>query len=108
MALHNNSFASLPILDIMEMILSIVHDSTIMWNDKFAMGLDIFTRDVDLTCAAYNRCYGEIHQRIHGEGKYMPYPLLGTIHAANQMMPPEILHVLLCKHRLVVERARMS
>jgi hypothetical protein len=48
-AIRNKSFASVPVFDTEEMILSIIHDPTIMYNENFAMGLDIFMGDTDPT-----------------------------------------------------------
>ena len=83
--LHNNAIATVPVFDMKTMILSILHDTTLMRSENFAEGLDIFTGEIDENCAA-NECYGEIHtgskwnkatERIVGtEGKYMPLGLV--------------------------------
>ena len=67
------------------MILSILHDNTLMRQENFATGLDIFTGDVDEHCPQ-NKCYGEIHtgeawqpakERFCGrDGKYMPFGII--------------------------------
>ena len=58
--LHNDVMATVPVFDMRAMILSIVHDDTLMKNENFAEGLDIFTGHVDNNCEA-NDLYGEIH-----------------------------------------------
>ena len=67
------------------MILSILHDTTLMPQENFAEGLDIFTGNVDDSCQA-NNYYGEIHtgdrwkpvQKCFcgDEGKYMPFGIV--------------------------------
>ena len=83
--LHNGSIATVPVFDIKAMIVSILHDNSLMCVENFARGLDIFTGDVDEQCE-YNNCYGEIHtgdawvpakDRFAGtEGKYMPFGIV--------------------------------
>ena len=84
--LHNNDIATVPVFDMKTMILSILHDKTLMRAENFAEGLDIFTGDVDGNCSV-NDCYGEIYirgpdgvrqqERIVGmEGTYMPFGLV--------------------------------
>lgn len=60
--LHNNDIATVPVFDMKTMILSILHDKTLMRAENFAEGLDIFTGDVDGNCSV-NDCYGEIYIR---------------------------------------------
>jgi len=83
--LHDNSIATVPVFDMKTMILSILHDNTLMRQENFATGLDIFTGDVDEHCPQ-NKCYGEIHtgeawqpakERFCGrDGKYMPFGII--------------------------------
>ena len=58
--LHNDVMATVPVFDMRAMILSIVHDDTLMKEENFAEGLDIFTGNTDSNCDA-NHLYGEIH-----------------------------------------------
>jgi hypothetical protein len=58
--LHNNTFATVPVLDMKTMILSILHDPSLMKPDNFADGLNVFTGDVDRSLPC-NKSYGEIH-----------------------------------------------
>ena len=83
--LHDGSLATVPVFNIKAMILSILHDSTLMRPENFAEGLDVFTGNVDNNCEA-NNCYGEIHtgerwipakeQFCGTEGKYMPFGII--------------------------------
>lgn len=83
--LHDNSLATVPVFDVKSMILSIVHNRTIMLEENFAPGYDIFTGNVDSDHPANGR-YGEVHtgdawlrarDRYCGtEGKYMPCALI--------------------------------
>ena len=41
--LHNNSIATVPVFNMKSMMLSILHDTTVMRPENFAEGLDIFT-----------------------------------------------------------------
>ncbi len=41
--LHDGSLATVPVFDVKSMILSIVHNQTIMMEENFAVGYDIFT-----------------------------------------------------------------
>jgi hypothetical protein len=68
-----------------EMILSILHDSTIKRHENFAKGLDIFTGNVDPSCDG-NNCHGEIHTKdswlpvrdefCGTDGQYMPFAVV--------------------------------
>lgn len=79
--LHNKSLATVPVFDMKAMILSLVHDDTIMKDDNFAKGYNIFTGD-EQDDAELNNCYGEIHTGkawkdakaayCGVQGKYMP------------------------------------
>ena len=83
--LHNGSLATVPVFDMKTMILSILHDESLMRDEHFAPGMDIFTGEVDKTCSQTNDMFGEIHtgdawtpavQRFCGtEKKYMPLVL---------------------------------
>ena len=83
--LHDGSNATVPVFDIKNMILSILHDPLLMVADNFAEGLDVFTGKVDEDCEANNR-YGEYHtgdawnlamERFGGtDGKYMPFGMI--------------------------------
>ena len=83
--LHNGSLATVPVFDMKTMILSILHDDTLMRNENFANGLNIFTGDVDDGCVE-NNLFGEVHtgdawlpakNRICGSvGKYMPFGII--------------------------------
>ena len=83
--LHNDVMATVPVFDMRAMILSIVHDDTLMKEENFAEGLDIFTGHSDTNCNA-NDLYGEIHtgdawqpavERFCGcDGKYMPFGIV--------------------------------
>jgi len=67
------------------MILSMVHDKSLMKEENFAAGLDIFTGNVDTNCDE-NNSYGEIHtgdaweparDKFCGrDGKYMPFGMI--------------------------------
>ena len=82
--LHNNSLATVPVFDMKAMILSIVHDETLMRDEHIAEGYDIFTGDI---CNQSGHThYGEIHtgkawndakEAYCGEeGKYMPFAIV--------------------------------
>jgi len=82
--LHNGDLVTVPVFDMKTMILSILHDKTLMQNHNFAPGLDIFTGTLNDDCVE-NNTFGEIHtgdawnQAVHrfsGEGKYMPLGLV--------------------------------
>ena len=83
--LHNNSIATVPVFNMKSMMLSILHDTTVMRPENFAEGLDIFTGIADENCPA-NQCYGEIHtgdrwnqatKRFNGkDGNCMPLGLV--------------------------------
>jgi hypothetical protein len=83
--LHDHSLATVPVFDVKSMILSIIHNRTIMVEDNIAPGYDLFTGNVDDAHPA-NSSYGEIHtgdawlparDRYCGtEGKYMPCALI--------------------------------
>ena len=83
--LYDGSLATVPVYDMKTMILSILHDDTLMRTDNFAPGLDIFTGNVDDECEA-NNYFGEIHtgdawlpakNRICGStGRYMPFGII--------------------------------
>ena len=83
--LYDGSLATVPVYDMKTMILSILHDDTLMRTENFAPGLDIFTGDVDDNCDA-NNYFGEIHtgdawlpakNRICGStGLYMPFGIV--------------------------------
>ena len=83
--LHNNTLATVPVFDMKTMILSLLHDDTIMREDHFAEGYDVFTGDVRDDSES-NNYYGEIHTGkawkktrdayCGVEGKYMPCPIV--------------------------------
>ena len=85
-SLHNGSLATVPVFDMKTMILSILHDESLMRDDNFAPGMDIFTGEVHKTCSTTNDVFGEIHtgdawtpavERFCGtEKKYMPLGLV--------------------------------
>ena len=56
----NNSLVTVPVFDAKAMILSLLHDHTVMRKENFAEGYDIFTGKEwkDEEC---NNKYGEIH-----------------------------------------------
>ena len=58
--LHNGLLANVPVYDMKTMILSILHNDTLMWNDNVATSLNIFTRNVDDGCLE-NKCFGDVH-----------------------------------------------
>jgi len=58
--LHNNTFATVPVFDMKTMILSILHDPSLMKQENFADGLNVFTGEVDCSLPC-NKFYGEIH-----------------------------------------------
>ena len=58
--LHNNTFATVPVFNMKTMILSILHDPSLMMDKNFADGLNVFTGDVDCSLPC-NKFYGEIH-----------------------------------------------
>jgi len=84
-SIHNGAKATVPVFDTKAMILSILHDASLMRNENFAAGLDIFTGYVDDECPS-NKSFGEIHtgnawkpavQRFCGhDGKYMPFAMI--------------------------------
>lgn len=83
--LHNNTFATVPVFDMKTMILSILHDPSLMKQENFADGLNVFTGEVDCSLPC-NKFYGEIHtgdswlrtkERFCGKaGKYMPFGMV--------------------------------
>ena len=84
--LHNGSLATVPVYDMKTMILSILHDDTLMRNNNFLPDLNIlFTGDVNDGCLENNH-FGEIHTGgawlpakncICGSvGKYMPFGII--------------------------------
>ena len=86
--LHDGSFATVPVFEIKQMILSILNDPTLMKKENFVEGYDIFTGMVDPNHPA-NDVYGEIHTgdvwenaRSHycdndnGETVFMPLALI--------------------------------
>lgn len=58
--LYDGTLATVPVYDMKTMILSILHDDSLMRTENFAPGLDIFTGDIDAYCDA-NKYYGEIN-----------------------------------------------
>jgi len=78
------------------MILSMVHDKSLMNEENFAAGLDIFTGNVDTNCDK-NNSYGEIHtgdaweparDKFCGhDGKYMPFGMIifGALHTRQRV-----------------------
>ena len=72
----------MPVFDMKAMILSILHDTSLMHDVNLAEGLDIFTGAVDDHCE-HNKLFGEIHTRnawkpaverfCGNEGKYIPF-----------------------------------
>lgn len=83
--LYDGALATVPVYDMKTMILSILHDNTLMRTENFAPGLDIFTRNVDDDCDA-NKYFREIHtgdawlpakNRICGlRREYMPFGII--------------------------------
>ena len=49
--LHNNTYTTVPVFDVKNMILSILHDPKLMKEENFAKGLDVFTGNVDRKCS---------------------------------------------------------
>ena len=83
--LTDNTLATVPVFEATAMILSILHDPSIMCEDNFAAGYNIFTGNVDENHPA-NKTFGEIHtgdawvpalHRYCGrKGKYMPFAMV--------------------------------
>jgi hypothetical protein len=83
--LEDNTVATVPVFDAKAMILSLLHDPSIMKHENFAPGYDIFTGDVLEDCEC-NQVYGEIHtgdawiparnQHCGKGGKFMPIALV--------------------------------
>ena len=82
--LCNNTAVTVPVFDAQAMILSLLHDPTIMKKENLAPGYDIFTGAVD--DSECNNCYGEIHKgdrwapaltrHCGKDGLYMPIALV--------------------------------
>ena len=82
--LCNNTAVTVPIFDAQAMILSLLHDPTIMKKENLAPGYDIFTGAVD--DSECNNFYGEIHtgdrwapaltRHCGKDGQYMPIALV--------------------------------
>ncbi len=58
--LRDNSLATVPVFDATTMILSLLHDPTLMVPENFALGYDIFT-GAELEGCHCNGRYGEVH-----------------------------------------------
>jgi len=94
--LTNDNLATVPVFDVKSMILSMVHDKSLMKEENFAAGLDIFTGNVDTNCDE-NNSYGEIHtgdaweparDKFCGrDGKYMPFGMIifGALHTRQRV-----------------------
>lgn len=83
--LTDNSIATVPVFDATAMILSLLHDPTIMVPENLAAGYDIFT-GAELDGYECNGRYGEVHTgdawakalkwHCGGNGEYMPIALI--------------------------------
>ncbi len=63
--LTNNSLATVPVFDTTAMILSLLHDPTLMIPENLAAGYDIFT-GAELEGYECNDRYGEVHTGYFG------------------------------------------
>ncbi len=83
--LTDDTLATVPVFDARVMILSMLHDPSLMREENFAPGYDIFT-GAELDDCECNNSYGEVHtgdawrpavtQYCGSDGKFMPVALI--------------------------------